>query len=77
MEADTDQRLKESQSQEDVTVRWDMGLNMKRVAYFVLPKVEQGEIRLATGDEIVLKYNGELHAPWEGLGPVIKIPNSE
>ncbi|TPX39659.1 hypothetical protein SeMB42_g06292 [Synchytrium endobioticum] len=76
LEADTDRRLKESQTQEDVIVRWDMGLNMKRVAYFVLPKLEQGEIRLAVGDEIVLRYRGELHAPWEDRGPVIKIPNN-
>ncbi|KAJ3087643.1 ATP-dependent helicase NAM7 [Quaeritorhiza haematococci] len=76
MEADYDRRLKESQTQEDVVVRWDMGLNMKRIAYFILPKLEQGEIRLAVGDELILKYKGELHAPWEGKGHVTKIPNN-
>ena len=76
LEADYDQRMKEAQSQEDVVVRWDMGLNMKRVAYFFLPKLEQGDIKLAVGDELVLRYRGELHAPWEANGNVIKIPNS-
>jgi regulator of nonsense transcripts 1 len=76
LEAETDKKMKESQAHEDVVVRWDMGLNMKRVAYFVLPKLEQGETKLAIGDELVLKYKGELHRPWEGKGNVIKIPNS-
>jgi len=31
--------MKESQSKDNVTVRWDIGLNKKRVAYFVFPKV--------------------------------------
>lgn len=77
IEADYDKRLKESQTQESITVRWDMGLNQKRVAWFSLPKLESGEVRLAVGDELRLKYNGELHKPWEGVGHVIKIPNSE
>ncbi|XJO77724.1 hypothetical protein BDV3_002266 [Batrachochytrium dendrobatidis] len=76
MEADDDRRMKESQTQEDVVVRWDMGLNMKRIANFPLPKLELGDIRLAVGDELLLKYHGELHAKWEGAGHVIKIPNN-
>lgn len=76
MEAEYDKRLKESQTQEDVTVRWDMGLNKKRTAYFNLLKLEQGEVRLAIGDELCLKYRGDLHAPWEGIGNVIKLPNN-
>ena len=31
--------MKESQSKDNITVRWDVGLNKKRVAYFVFPKV--------------------------------------
>ncbi|KAI8805145.1 nonsense transcript regulator [Cladochytrium replicatum] len=76
MEADYDRRLKESQTQTDVIVRWDMGLNKKHVAYFHLPKLEQGDLKLAVGDELLLKYRGELHSDWEGKGHVIKIPNN-
>ncbi|KAJ3110729.1 ATP-dependent helicase NAM7 [Phlyctochytrium bullatum] len=76
LEAEHDRKLKESQTQESVVVRWDIGLNMKRIAYFVLPKLEQGEVRLAIGDELLLRYKGELSAPWESRGHVIKIPNS-
>jgi regulator of nonsense transcripts 1 len=77
IEADYDKRLKESQTQTDITVRWDLGLNQKRVAWFCLPKLESGEVRLAVGDELRLRYAGELHKAWEGVGHVIKIPNSE
>jgi regulator of nonsense transcripts 1 len=76
MEADYDKKLKESQTQEDVVVRWDVGLNKKRIAYFLLSKLEQGDVRLAVGDELMLKYKGELHAPWSGIGNVIKLPNN-
>jgi regulator of nonsense transcripts 1 len=76
IEADYDKKLKESQTQTDITVRWDIGLNQKRIAWFCLPKLESGEVRLAVGDELRLRYSGELHKPWEGVGHVIKIPNS-
>ncbi|KAG1890848.1 RNA helicase-domain-containing protein [Suillus subluteus] len=77
IEADYDKRLKESQTQTDITVRWDVGLNQKRVAWFCLPKLESGEVRLAVGDELRLRYQGELHKAWDGVGHVIKIPNSK
>ncbi|KAJ7600157.1 RNA helicase-domain-containing protein [Mycena floridula] len=55
---------------------WDLGLNQKRVAWFGIPKLESGEVRLAVGDELGLRYSGELHKAWEGVGHVIKIPNN-
>ncbi|CAJ0835586.1 16281_t:CDS:2 [Entrophospora sp. SA101] len=76
MEADYDKKLKESQTQDDIVVRWDIGLNQKRIAWFYLPKLESGEVRLAVGDELRLRYRGELHQPWECIGHVIKIPNN-
>jgi len=41
MEADDDRKIKESQNQENISVRWDMGLNKKRLAYFYLPKANE------------------------------------
>ncbi|KAK9766604.1 ATP-dependent RNA helicase [Basidiobolus ranarum] len=76
MEADYDKKLKESQTQDDIVVRWDMGLNQKRIAWFNLPKYELGEVRLAVGDELRMRYRGELHAPWESVGHVIKVPDN-
>ena len=77
IEADYDKKLKESQTQCDIAVRWDLGLNQKRIAWFGLPKLESGEVRLAVGDELRLRYQGEMHKPWEGVGHVTKIPNSK
>ncbi|KAJ5901961.1 hypothetical protein N7495_002489 [Penicillium taxi] len=77
IEADYDRKLKESQSQDGLVVRWDLGLNNKHLASFVLPKLELGDVKLAVGDEMRLKYNGELRPKWDGVGYVIKIPNNQ
>jgi len=34
LEADYDRKVKETQRQDMITVRWDIGLNKKRIAYF-------------------------------------------
>ena len=75
MEADDDRKLKESQTQNDIVVRWDLGLNKKRLSYFTLPKAND-EMRLMPGDELRLRYNGDGHKPWSGVGHVIKVPNN-
>jgi regulator of nonsense transcripts 1 len=77
MESDYDKKLKEAQSEDGLHVRWDYGLNNKHVASFILPKIESGDVKLAVGDEMRLKYKGELRPPWEGVGYVIKIPNNQ
>ncbi|EGE03329.1 hypothetical protein TEQG_02362 [Trichophyton equinum CBS 127.97] len=77
IEADYDRKLKEAQSQDGLAVRWDLGLNNKHLASFVLPKLELGDVKLAVGDEMRLKYAGELRPKWEGVGYVIKIPNNQ
>lgn len=33
-------------------------------------------MRLMHGDELRLKYVGELHEPWSGVGHVIKLPDN-
>lgn len=64
-----------SQTQDNIVVRWDIGLNKKRIAYFSFPKTND-DMRLMPGDELRLRYVGELHKPWQGVGHVIKVPNS-
>lgn len=76
IEADYDRKVKESQTQHGLVVRWDQGLNQKKIAWCTLPGLESGEVRLAVGDELKLRYNGELAKAWEGTGHVIKIPNN-
>lgn len=77
MESDYDKKLKEAQSEDNLVIRWDYGLNNKHLAIFILPKIESGDVKLAVGDEMRLKYKGELRPPWEGVGYVIKIPNNQ
>ncbi len=77
MESDYDKKLKEAQSEDNLQVRWDFGLNNKHLASFILPKIESGDVKLAVGDEMRLKYKGEIRPPWEGVGYVIKIPNNQ
>lgn len=76
IEADYDKKLKESQSQDGLEIRWDIGLNNKHTASFRLPKLELGDVKLAVGDEMRLRYTGEVKN-WEGVGYVIKIPNNQ
>lgn len=68
IEADYDKKIKESQTENDITVRWDMGLNQKRLAWFSMPKLESGEVRLAVGDELRMKFTGMRDATnWGGV----------
>uniref|UniRef100_A0A2P2LM33 Uncharacterized protein n=1 Tax=Rhizophora mucronata TaxID=61149 RepID=A0A2P2LM33_RHIMU len=77
LEADYDKMMKESQSKDNVTVRWDVGLNKKRIAYFVFPK-EDNELRLVPGDELRLRYSGDAaHPAWQSVGHVIKLTAQE
>ncbi|CAM6082950.1 unnamed protein product [Calypogeia fissa] len=77
LEADYDKMMKESQSKDGITVRWDVGLNKKRVAYFVFPK-EDNELRLVPGDELRLRYPGDsTHSAWQSVGHVIKLTAQE
>ena len=75
LEADYDRQMKEQQTQENVTVRWDMGLNKKRIAYFMMG---QDELRIVTGDELSLRHPGDdTHAPWQGVGSVVRLTSTE
>ncbi|KAI8530193.1 hypothetical protein RHMOL_Rhmol11G0036700 [Rhododendron molle] len=77
LEADYDKMMKESQSKDNLTIRWDIGLNKKRIAYFVFPK-EDNELRLVPGDELRLRYSGDAaHPAWHSVGHVIKLTAQE
>lgn len=73
-EADYDRSVKESQTQNNITVRWDQGLNKRRIAYFRLTNSD--DIRIMQGDELRLRYIGEGHKMWSGVGHVIKVPDN-
>ncbi|CAK4078756.1 unnamed protein product [Aphanomyces euteiches] len=80
MESDYDKKMKEAQTQENVFVRWDIGLNKKRNAIFTSNRPDT-DFRLVPGDEIRLRlgvgsamvYGKE----WEGTGHVLRLDESE
>ncbi|KAL2525251.1 Regulator of nonsense transcripts 1-like protein [Abeliophyllum distichum] len=77
LEADYDKMMKESQSKDSLTIRWDIGLNKKRIAYFIFPK-EDNELRLVPGDELRLRYSGDAaHPVFQSVGHVIKLTAQE
>jgi regulator of nonsense transcripts 1 len=80
LEADYDKMMKESQTQEGVNVRWDMGMNKKRVAWFSFPRSD-AELRLVPGDELRLRHlgtsDGRIVTPWQGIGHVIRVEGDE
>lgn len=80
MEADNDRKMKESQTQENISIRWDFGLNKKRNAVFSVATIES-ELRLVPGDEIRLSLGAgsrALHGrAWEGTGHVLRIEEAQ
>lgn len=82
MEAEYDKQMKESRNQDNIHVRWDIGLNKKILAYFNIIRSDS-DMRLMHGDELSLRYNYDsssadhsLSQPWSGVGHVIKIPDN-
>jgi hypothetical protein len=77
MEADYDRAMKESQSRDNISLRWDWGLNHKRVAYFYFQR-DDTELRLVPGDELRLCHRAAgARGSWEGSGCVIRFDQSE
>jgi len=76
MEADYDKKLKESQTQDNIHVRWDMSLNKKIVAYFNIIIKSDSDFKLMHGDELRLTYNGDMYKKWFAVGHVVKIPDN-
>lgn len=74
LEAEYDQRTKEAQTQDNITVRWDQGLNRKWTARFILATIQSSDVHMAVGDELRLKYHGTIVKPWEAVGNVTKLP---
>jgi regulator of nonsense transcripts 1 len=77
LEAAYDKQMKDNQSRDNITVRWDVALNRKKLAYFFFPK-DDNDLRLMPGDELKLRHrNASNRGPWEGLGNVIRFDQSE
>ena len=82
LEADNDKAQREAQSRDSVRVRWDVGLNKRRVAYFSLGAGDSDAARVAVGEELVLRRlsfdpeDGSRHA-WSARGSVVKFSETD
>lgn len=76
MEGTYDKNLKESQALEHILVKWAIGLNNKHLASFTLSTFESSELKVAVGEEIILRYSGSDDEPWEGRGYILRLPNA-
>lgn len=81
IEADYDRQLKETLSEESITVRWETSLSNKPVAIFSFRHhniMEQS--RIVVGDELRLKLGigkAFVHSDWQAVGYVKNISDSE
>jgi len=75
MEADYDRQMKESLTEESVSVRWEKSLAGKQLVYFSFHRAVAAEqTRIVVGDELRLKLSQGAEflygRPWEGVGYV-------
>ena len=82
MEADYDKQMKESLTEESISVRWEKSLTGRNIATFTFSGRHSVELsRVVIGDELRLKlgHGAEyLHGkPWEGVGYVKDIIDGE
>ncbi|KAL7443031.1 hypothetical protein ACHAXM_008765, partial [Skeletonema potamos] len=82
MEADYDKQMKESLTEESISVRWEKSLTGRNIATFTFSGRHSAELsRVVVGDELRLKLGGGaefLHGkPWEGVGYVKDIIDGE
>lgn len=79
LEAEYDRQMKERQAQDNITVRWDVGLNKKKLVIFRFNKRDDTELRAVPGDELLLRYDADTagNKAWSAQGTIIKISASE
>jgi regulator of nonsense transcripts 1 len=82
LEAEYDRKLKESQRQEDVSVRWETGLSRKKIAIFNFRNGDENELKLLNpGDELRLRLDQtsarRYKSNWDGIGNVLWIDDGD
>ncbi|KAL7481216.1 hypothetical protein ACHAW6_006890 [Cyclotella cf. meneghiniana] len=82
MEADYDKQMKESLTEESVSVRWEKSLTGRNIAVFTFSGRHSVELsRVVVGDELRLKLGAGSEflygKPWEGVGYVKNIIDGE
>ena len=81
MEADYDRQIKESLTEESISVRWGQSLAGKHVATFSFHRLQAEQSRIVVGDELRLKLGQGAEflygRSWEGVGYVKSIIDGE
>jgi regulator of nonsense transcripts 1 len=81
IEADYDRQIKESLTEESISVAWHKSLAGKNVATFSFHRLAVEQSRIMVGDELRLKLGQGAQflygRPWEGVGYVKDIIDSE
>ena len=82
MEADYDKQMKESLTEESISVRWEKSLTGRNIAVFTFSGRHSVELsRVVVGDELRLKLGAGAEflygKPWEGMGYVKDIVDGE
>lgn len=67
-----DRKLKESLVQHDISVRWEPERGGNYLVWLRMPQLESGEIRIAIGDELLLKGAGTMGQPWQARVIVVR-----
>ncbi|CAB3407987.1 unnamed protein product [Caenorhabditis bovis] len=77
IEGEYDKKMKASQTQAVGQVRWVPGLRKQYTAYFHMPKLMDGSMKLMKQDLLRLKHTQTLNgSEWSCEGVVIKLPDS-
>lgn len=76
MEADYDRQLKESLTLQLITVRWSKSIDNRHLALFYLSEIKMNLLRVAVGEEMVLRCQRAGHEDWEGRGYIVRYPNT-
>lgn len=66
--------MKEGQTQNGISVRWDVSLKKKRQAFFTYAGREEFDTNQLQGTEMLLSHK---NSGWQSKGTVVKIQNEE
>ena len=81
LEGDYDRQMKESLTENSISLRWDKSLAGKNIVMFSFHRLQAEQSRIVVGDELKIKLGQGaefLHGrPWEGVGYVKSILDGE
>lgn len=73
-EAEFDKKVRENLTQHNITIRWDVGLNRKRLVIFTFARRDETELRVYPGDELSIRLES---TGWVSSGVVVKIASND